>query len=97
MENQAPVITLKELKAKLVELEQVHQLTDDTKIFLDTGWDSVQEISPEAVSVESVLRFKIADPVSQDVFVGYSLKEKAKAVDKGETSEEQALIIRNLY
>ena len=33
-------------------LEKQENVNDDTKIMLDTGWDSLQEILPGAISVQ---------------------------------------------
>ncbi len=52
METQIEIMTLGQLKQRLAELEKTSEITDETKIFLDTGWDSIQEISPDALAVE---------------------------------------------
>lgn len=93
--NQPEVITLGELKAQLAKLEQAYQLTDETKIFLDTGWDSIQEINKDALAVEEAQQFSVEDPLTHEEFGGYTLAEKAGSNAK--PTKENVLIIRNLY
>ena len=33
------------------------RLPEDTKVFIDTGWDGVQ-VAPDAVSIEKVAKFR---------------------------------------
>lgn len=47
-------IRLKDLKERINQLSVKYQLTDDTPIFLDTGWESLQEIESELIQVVSV-------------------------------------------
>lgn len=61
MENQVSVITLKQLKEAIARLENENHLKEETKIFLDTGWESIQEISPDALSVEEAVPFTVED------------------------------------
>lgn len=95
MENTPEVLTLGQLKEKIAQLESAG-CDDMTKVFIDTGWDSVQEVSPDAISIEEVQKFTIEDPLTKEVFGGYSLLEKAEKM-KAEGLVEKALIIRNLY
>ncbi|MBV7390363.1 MULTISPECIES: hypothetical protein [Enterococcus] len=89
-------LTIGELKKFLAELENKDGINDETKIFLDTGWDSIQEISPNALSIEETKIFEIEDPLNHEVFTGHSLVEKAEKMNaKGPI--EKVLIIRNLY
>lgn len=94
--ERAPIITLQELKMALAKLEEEYQLSGDTEVFLDTGWDSVQEIAPNALSVEEVQAFSVEDPLTKELYGGYSLLEKADAM-KASGATKKALIIRNLY
>lgn len=96
MENFVPVITLKELKKALEKLEKDYELDPDTKVFLDTGWDSLQEVAPDALSVEEARSFSIEDVLSHEEFGGFSLMEKAERMN-ADGEPEQVLIIRHLY
>ena len=49
MENQVEVMTYAQLKEIMQALEANEAITEDTKVFIDTGWDSVQEVAPDAV------------------------------------------------
>lgn len=89
-------LTLGELKSFLAELENRADINDQTKIFLDTGWDSIQEIAPNALSIEEAQTFEIEDPLNHEIFTGHSLVAKAEKMNaKGPI--EKVLIIRNLY
>jgi hypothetical protein len=95
MINQPEVITLGELKRHLEELTAAEGLTDATKVFLDTGWDSIQEIAPDALVVAEAQAFSVEDPLTHEEFGGYTLAEKA--AEKVQSKKEKVLIIRNLY
>ncbi|MCW0996300.1 hypothetical protein OJ922_11045, partial [Streptococcus anginosus] len=41
-------------------------------VCIDTGWDSVQEVAPDAVSIEKVAKFTVADVLTNESFAGYS-------------------------
>ncbi len=58
MENQVEVMTYAQLKEIMQALEANEAITEDTKIFIDTGWDSVQEVAPDAVSIEKLLNLQ---------------------------------------
>ncbi|MBM7712940.1 hypothetical protein [Enterococcus xiangfangensis] len=94
--NQLENLTVGDLRNFLAQLTNDPEVTDETKIFLDTGWDSIQEISPDALSIEGAQAFKIEDPLTHEFFGGYSLLEKAEKM-KGEGPIEKVLVIRNLY
>ena len=96
MEHSVRTMTFKELKAIVAALEQDPQVGDDTKLFMDTGWDSVQEVDPEAFSVEGVRAFTVEDELTKDLFKGHSLSEKAEKM-RADGKEEMAIILRNLY
>ncbi|MBP2100201.1 hypothetical protein [Enterococcus rivorum] len=96
MNNQVNVMTFSQLKKIVEELSENNEIMDTTKIFIDTGWDSVQEVDPKAISIEKVKQFKVQDELTKDVFSGYSLLEKAERME-AEGEPEAAIIIRNLY
>lgn len=78
-------IRLKDLKERINQLSVKYQLTDDTPIFLDTGWESLQEIESELIQVVGVELFEIEDIISGEKFSGYKQSEEA---------EQKALIIK---
>lgn len=94
--NEVQNLTVGELKAFLKQLESNTEVTADTKIFLDTGWDSIQEVAPDALTIEQAKRFTITDPLSGETFGGYSLEEKAAKM-KAEGKSETVVVIRHLY
>ena len=94
--NQPENLTVGELRKYLAQLVDNPEINDETKIFLDTGWDSIQEINPDALSIEEAQAFKIEDPLTHEFFGGYSLVEKAEKM-KAEGPTEKLMIIRNLY
>ncbi|MGG5368859.1 hypothetical protein [Enterococcus sp. AZ196] len=94
--NQPENLTIGELRKFLEKLASDPKITDETKVFLDTGWDSIQEINPDALSIEDARTFKIEDPLTHEFFGGYSLFEKAEKMN-AEGPVEKVLIIRNLY
>lgn len=78
-------IRLKDLKEGINQLSVKYQLTDDTPIFLDTGWESLQEIESELIQVVGVELFEIEDIISGEKFSGYKQSEEV---------EQKALIIK---
>lgn len=78
-------IRLKDLKERIYQLSVNYQLTDDTPIFLDTGWDSLQEIEPELIQVANIEPFEIEDIISGEKFSGFKQNEYA---------DQNALIIK---
>ena len=78
-------IRLKDLKERINQLSVKYQLTDDTPIFLDTGWESLQEIESELIQVVGVELFEIEDIISSEKFSGYKQSEE---------TEQKALIIK---
>lgn len=89
-------MTFSQLKRIVSELEKNDAINDATKVFIDTGWDSVQEVEPNAFHVEEVAEFKIQDELTKEFYVGYTLVEKAEQVLE-QDQVETAVIIRNLY
>ena len=55
-----------------------------------------KEVAPDAVSIEKVAKFTVADVLTNESFAGYSLEEKAEKMN-AEGDLETAIIIRNLY
>ncbi|OQO71604.1 hypothetical protein BH747_01880 [Enterococcus villorum] len=96
MESKIEVLTLGMLKEQLAELEHSGSVTDETKIFLDTGWDSIQEIAPDALTVSEAQQFVVEDEWTKEKFNGYALEEKAEKM-KAEGPKEKVIVIKNLY
>ncbi|MBP1045308.1 hypothetical protein I6N96_03395 [Enterococcus sp. BWM-S5] len=96
MEHQVRAMTFSELKKIVSDLEDNSLVTEGTKIFIDTGWDSVQELEPESIHVEKVKEFKVEDELTKELYAGFSLLEKAEKMN-AEGEEETAIILRNLY
>ncbi|KAF1306034.1 hypothetical protein [Candidatus Enterococcus willemsii] len=88
-------MTFKELKNLVQELEK-QQIPEDTKIFLDTGWDSLQEILPGAIHLKEAQQFQVQDVLTKETFGGYSLIEKAEKT-QAEGASERVIVIENLY
>lgn len=96
MENQVQQMSFQELKAVVASLEANPEVTPETKVFLDTGWDSLQEILPGAIKVGTAQEFTVTDPLTNEAFPGFALPEKAgKFETQGEA--EKVIIIENLY
>lgn len=89
-------MTFKELKEAVARLEQTEAITDETKIFLDTGWDSLQEVMPGVIKTATAKAFQVADPLTGENFGGYSLLEKADKT-KADGEEETVIVIENHY
>lgn len=96
MDNRVEVMTFLQLKERVKELEANNAINDNTKVFIDTGWDSVQEVEPNAFHVEEVVEFKVQDELTKDFYVGFTLSEKAERM-QAQGQSETAVIIRNLY
>lgn len=96
MDNRVEVMTFSRLKKLVEELGTNDSINDNTKVFIDTGWDSVQEVEPNAFHVEEVVEFKVQDELTKDFYVGYTLIEKAERMH-AQGQSEKAVIIRNLY
>lgn len=78
-------IRLKDLKERINQLSVKYQLTDDTPIFLDTGWESLQEIEAELIQVANIEPFEIEDIISGEKFSGYK---------QAEDTDQKAIIIK---
>ncbi|MGX7243994.1 hypothetical protein ACWOC1_04025 [Enterococcus quebecensis] len=96
MDNRVEVMTFSQLKKLVEELDANDRINDDTKVFIDTGWDSVQEVEPNAFNVEDVVEFKVQDELTKEFYVGFTLIEKAERM-QAQGQAETAIIIRNLY
>lgn len=96
MDSKIEIMTLGMLKKQLFEFEASAGVSDDTKIFLDTGWDSIQEIAPDALEVVQAREFTVEDEWTKESFSGYAREEKAKRFDASEQSET-VIVIKNLY
>ncbi|KAF1298618.1 hypothetical protein BAU15_10850 [Enterococcus sp. JM4C] len=96
MEAEIKVMTIKELKQAIAALEEIPEVTEETKVFLDTGWDSLQEVAPDALSVEKAKQFKVQDELTKEYFTGYSLEDKAEKT-KATGESETIVVLRNLY
>lgn len=94
MENKKQM-TYGDLKEALKQMEALN-LTDETKIFLDTGWDSIQEIDNGSLVVEKAQVFQIEDPLNGEVFEGYSLLEKAEK-NQAEGPVETVIVMKHHY
>ncbi len=78
MEAQIEIMTLGQLKQRLAELEKTSEITDETKRFLDTGWDSIQEISPDALAVEDAQRFAVEDELTKRKIYWLCIRRKSR-------------------
>lgn len=90
-------MTLGQLKKVINELEQNEAINDQTKIFIDTGWDSIQELVPDGVVTGEVVEFQVEDVLTKEKFAGHSLVEKGERMDAIPETVEMAIIIKNLY
>ena len=88
-------MTYGDLKEALKKMEALN-LTDETKVFLDTGWDSIQEIDFDSLAVDQAQVFQIEDPLNGEIFEGYSLLEKA-AKNNASGPTETVIVLKHLY
>ncbi|EOB3455145.1 hypothetical protein ACIJDO_000262 [Enterococcus hirae] len=96
MASNIAVLTLGMLKKQLAELEKVNTVDDETKIFLDTGWDSIQEIAPDALTIGEAQQFVVEDEWTKEKFNGFTLVEKAEKMNAS-GDKETVIVIKNLY
>lgn len=89
-------MTFSELKKMVAAIEKDPNVTDETKVMLDTGWDSLQEILPGSVTVETAQTFEVQDELTKKFFGGYVLAEKSEKFD-AVGDEEAVIVIKNLY
>lgn len=96
MSGYVKCMTFEELKETIKRLENDPAVTNETKILLDTGWDSLQEVLPEAIAVEVAKPFQVQDELTKEYFGGYVLADKEQKFEN--TGEEEAVIVlKNLY
>ncbi|MCC9274429.1 hypothetical protein [Enterococcus aquimarinus] len=88
-------MTLKELKMAIQRLDEAN-VPDDTKVFIDTGWDSIQEVLTETIALEKAQIFQIEDELNGEIFTGYSLLEKAAKM-KADGPIEEVIVLKHLY
>jgi len=88
-------MTLRELKETIQELEN-NAVPEETKIMLDTGWDSLQELLPGAIEIKEAKSFKIQDELTKEYFGGYALIEKSEKLS-ADGEIEKVIVIENLY
>lgn len=96
MASNIAVLTLGMLKKQLADLEKVNTVDDETKIFLDTGWDSIQEIAPDALTIGEAQQFVVEDEWTKEKFNGFTLVEKAEKMN-ATGKKETVIVIKNLY
>jgi acyl carrier protein len=96
MSESVQCMTFSELKEIVERLEKEEKVTNETKIMLDTGWDSLQEILPGTISIQEAQTFKVQDELTKEFFGGYVLKEKSDKFDTDE-SVETVIVIENRY
>ncbi len=53
----------------VASIETDPNVTDETKVMLDTGWDSLQEILPGSVTVETAQTFEVQDELTKEFLV----------------------------
>lgn len=94
--EQVKGMTFAELQAAVNRLAADPAITPETKVFLDTGWDSLQEVMPGAVKVAEAQPYQVQDVLTKEYFGGYVLLEKAEKM--GAAGEiETVIVIENLY
>ncbi|WP_303219341.1 hypothetical protein [Enterococcus asini] len=96
MNNQIQAMSFKELQSIVAALASDARITPETKVFLDTGWDSLQEILPGSIKVATAKTFSVPDPLTNERYPGYALAEKAEKFEADE-AEETVIVIENLY
>ncbi|MGX7328688.1 hypothetical protein [Enterococcus bulliens] len=84
------IMTLKQLKTTIAALE-ASGVGEDTPIFLDTGWDSIQELDPDALTVKQARPFQIQDVLTKEYYGGFVLEEKAHT--KETTGDKQDVLV----
>lgn len=94
--NQVEGMTFAQLQAIINKLAQDPSITAETKIFLDTGWDSLQEIMPNAIKIGQAKPYHVEDILTKETFGGYVLLEKAEKMD-AQGKKETVIIIENQY
>ena len=93
--SEVQAMTFKELKEVVQKLEKAN-VSDDTKVMLDTGWDSLQEILPASIQVKEARAFQVQDVLTEEFFGGYALVDKAEKMN-ADGPVETVIVIENLY
>ena len=93
--SEVQAMTFKELKEVVQKLEKAN-VSDDTKVMLDTGWDSLQEILPASIQVKEARAFQVQDVLTEEFFGGYALVDKAEKMN-ADGPVENVIVIENLY
>lgn len=93
--SEVQAMTFKELKEVVRKLEKAN-VSDDTKVMLDTGWDSLQEILPASIQVKDARAFQVQDVLTEEFFGGYALVDKAEKMN-ADGPVENVIVIENLY
>lgn len=93
--SEVQAMTFKELKEVVRKLEKAN-VSDDTKVMLDTGWDSLQEILPASIQVKEARAFQVQDVLTEEFFYGYALVDKAEKMNT-DGPVENVIVIENLY
>lgn len=81
-------MTFSELKKMVAAIEKDPNVTDETKVMLDTGWDSLQEILPGSVTVETAQTFKVQDELTKEFLVATSWLKKVRNLMRLETKKQ---------
>ncbi len=91
MDSKIEIMTLGMLKNNCPNLKHqlVYQMIQN---ILDTGWDSIQEIAPDALEVVQAREFTVEDEWTKESFSGYAREEKAERFDASEQSETVIVI-----
>lgn len=95
MNEEISGLTLGKLKETIEQLEK-QGANADTKILLDTGWESLQEITNDGILLKEARLFTILDPLTQEPYHGFTLKDSSAHYDEiGE--KETVIVIENRY
>lgn len=96
METEIIPLTVGELKERLAALEAAGTINDTTEVFIDTGWDSLQEVQKDGIEAAQTVTYEIQDPLTKEVFLANALLEKAEKFTIREETERTVLVIKNL-
>lgn len=93
--EQLETMTFGQLKKIITELDQ-RGVRNDTKVFIDTGWDSLQEVNADALKVISAFPFQIEDVLTKEQYGGFVREEKQHTQETiGE--KETVIVIEQFY
>lgn len=88
-------MTFGQLKEMVARLEQ-SGLTNETKVFIDTGWDSLQEVDPLAIKVVQATPFQIEDVLTKEQYGGY-VREEKRHTQQTVGENETVIVIEQFY